>query len=56
MENIEINKTFNSQEECEEWEEKNFPNRTYKGRTILCVSHTSKAWNGHITLDFITVF
>lgn len=56
FETIEIGREFDSLEECEKWEEENLPNRTYDGRTILCVQHTEKAWNGKITLDSITVF
>ena len=55
MENIEINKTFDSLEECEAWEEENFPNRTYNGKMIFCIHHTEKAWNGKITINYITV-
>lgn len=55
FENIEFKKEFNSLEECNAWEEENFPNREYKGRTILCIAHTEKAWNGHVTLDSITI-
>lgn len=55
METIKIDKTFESLEECEKWESENFPDRSYQGKTILCVHHTEKAWNGHVTIDFVTV-
>lgn len=56
METINIGITFKSLEECEKWEEKNFPNRTYNGRMILCVNHTQNAGEKEITLDSVMVF
>lgn len=53
---IEINKTFNSLEECEEWEDKNFPDRTYNGHTILCVNHESNACDNKVTITNIMCF
>ena len=55
MENIAIGKTFESLEECMAWEEENCLNRTYGGKMIFGIHHTEKAWNGTITIDYITV-
>lgn len=53
----EINKKFNSEAECEAWEEENFPNRTYKGHNILCVNHES-SWgqSGWVKITTVLCF
>ena len=38
---FEINKTFNSEAECEAWKEENCPDRNYQGHPILCINHES---------------
>lgn len=56
MTTIKINKTFATMEECKQWEEDNFPNRTYQGRTILKVNHTQSANDSSVVLDSVMVF
>lgn len=53
MEKITINKTFNSLRECMDWEEKNFPDRTYNGRMILCINHSGDACDDKVTITDI---
>lgn len=53
METIAINKTFNSLLECMDWEEKNFPDRTYNGRMILCINHEGQADDNKVTITSI---
>ena len=54
MKTYEINKKFASLTECEKWEEKNCPNRTYNGEMILMISHSSNCGSNEITLTSIT--
>lgn len=53
MKTYEINKTFASYEECENWKEKNCPDRTYNGEMILMVSHETNT-DGTTTITSIT--
>lgn len=54
MKTYEINKTFNSLEECNEWEEKNCPNRTYNGEMVLMISHEEDYGSKEVTIKTIT--
>lgn len=56
MTTIKINKTFATMEECKQWEEENFPNRTYQGRIILKVDHTQNTTDSSVVLDSVMVF
>lgn len=53
---IEINKTFANYEECEKYEEENFPNRQYQGHAILCINKEYTAGNDEITITSIMCF
>ena len=55
METIQINKKFATYEECEQWEEKNFPERTYQGRNIFMINHTEVAGEPEIVLESVVV-
>ncbi|MCI1244480.1 MAG: hypothetical protein LKG11_00770 [Bacilli bacterium] len=55
MENYIVNKTFANNRECEEWEAKNIPNRTYKGKMVLMVGHQSECGKDEITITNIMV-
>lgn len=55
MENIKINKTFKSLNECKKWESENFKDNKYKGRTILYANHTQYIGDKEITLDSVMV-
>lgn len=54
MKTYEINKTFANQADCDAWEEKNIPNRTYKGECVFMVSHQCNAGSPEVTLTTIT--
>lgn len=47
---FEINKTFKNQAECDAWENENFPDRTYKGRVIMCAFHKESAFDDEVIL------
>lgn len=54
MKTYPINKTFASYEECDAWEEKNCPDRTYNGEKILMITHTETVGKSEVTIDEIT--
>lgn len=55
METVKIDKTFANQEQCDAWEAEHFPDRTYKGRKIMCVYHACEAGNDEVTITDILV-
>ena len=52
---IKIEKTFNSQEECDAWKEKNMHDNTYMGRTILMIRQSESVFDNKVTLKSVFV-
>lgn len=55
MEEIQINKTFASLEECKEWEDKNFPDNKYQGRVIVMTQHCGTVFDEEVRLESVYV-
>lgn len=53
---FDINLTFANQSECDNWEEKNLPDRTYKGHTVFSVNHECDIRSDKVTITSIMCF
>lgn len=52
MKTYEINKFFETQEECDKWEEENIPDRKYNGEPVMMIFHSAGTGDS-VTLDSI---
>jgi len=55
MDEIKINKTFSSLEECKDWEDKNFPDNKYQGRIIAMIQHSGSVFDKEVRLESVYV-
>ena len=56
MKRYEINKTFDSEEKADKWEEKNVADRVYNGEPVLMVSRIRTCGEDEVTItEIVTV-